>query len=255
MTAQTPRDWSTISPSAKSLLHVRAESDLPFARAAAALLGGATSREPNEPRRRHFELRARSIDLALDALGADRVIELASGLSFRGLARAERAGVYWLDTDLDAMAALKVDLVAQLNPPPRAGTFRIRALNALADADFAAAVGELPAGPIAVVVEGLLMYLSDSEKAQLAASIHRALVERGGHWITADIYIRTNTTPKRDERTQAFLERHKVEENKFASFDAAEAFFRDHAFRVVQRPSLVADDPWHARETWVLAPG
>jgi hypothetical protein len=68
------RDFSTISPSARSLLMVKAQTSLPFARRAAELLWGASAVEEAERktvatpwavgRRFHFEQRARSIDAA-----------------------------------------------------------------------------------------------------------------------------------------------------------------------------------------------
>jgi hypothetical protein len=116
------RDFSTISPSAKALLLVKAQTTLPFARRAAELLWGAQAVEAAEReaaltpgadlRRTHFELRARSLDRALQELGATRVLEIAAGLSFRGLAMAAREGLFYVDTDLPAMAAIKADLVA-----------------------------------------------------------------------------------------------------------------------------------------------
>jgi O-methyltransferase involved in polyketide biosynthesis len=253
-----------------ALLRVRAESGLSYAREALALLSahagageGDTEAAENDAgvvaRRRHFELRARSVDAALDALGAKRVLEIASGLSFRGLTRAGDSGVFYLDTDLPELAALKADLVGRLHPAPLAGTLCVRALDALDPVAFAAAAGELPPGPIAVVVEGLLMYLDVTEKALLAASVRRALLERGGAWVTADVYVRTPArasahAPHRDPRTRAFLAQHRVDENKFASFDAAAAFFAEQGFMVARKASSVEEDPWGVRETWVLLP-
>jgi len=259
-----------ISPSALSLLRVRAASAFPYTREALALLSehaeteeGVAISAGNDPgieaRRRHFELRARSVDAALDALGAVRVLEIASGLSFRGLTRAERPGVFYLDTDLPDIAALKTELVAKLHPAPLAGTLRVRALDALDGAAFAAVAAELPPGPIAVVVEGLLMYLGLADKASLAASVRRLLLERGGAWVTADLYVRAPVRegaapPYRDARTRAFLEKHRVDENKFASFDAAATFFAEQGFLAARRASSVDEDPWGVRETWVLLP-
>jgi O-methyltransferase involved in polyketide biosynthesis len=257
-----PRDFSTISPSAKALLLVRSQTSLPFARRAAQLLWGedavlAAEREaagtPAEGRRRHFEIRARSIDQALADLGATRVLEIAAGLSFRGLAMAEREGVFYLDTDLPEMADTKAALVARLHPGPLGGTLRVEPLDALDPAAFRSAVGELPPGPVAIAHEGLLMYLDDAEKARLAASVHEALRERGGAWVTADVYVRGATQPFREERTKQFLEAHRVEERKFADWKAAEGFFAGQGFTVAARLAP-ADDPWPVRETWVLTP-
>jgi O-methyltransferase involved in polyketide biosynthesis len=260
------RDYSSISPSARSLLLVKAQTDLPYAREAAAILFGedaleAARRETASTpgaqlRLRHFEARARSIDSALGALGATRVLEIASGLSLRGLAMAERAGVFYVDTDLPALAAAKVDLVAHLHPEPLAGTLRIEALDALDTNAFASTLREVPPGPLAVVQEGLLMYLDADEKARLAANIRQALLSRGGAWVTADVYVRsaTGVAPYRDARTKAFVEKHNVDENKFESFATAEAYFVEQGFAVGKRVSPAADDPWGVRETWLLLP-
>jgi O-methyltransferase involved in polyketide biosynthesis len=255
------RDFSTISPSARALLLVKAQTSVPYAREAAELLFGAeaiakareeaASNPATAGRQKHFELRARSIDEALAARGATRVLELAAGLSFRGLAMAQREGVVYVDSDLPELAATKADVVARLHPAPLAGVLRVCALNALDTDAFRAAVAEIPAGPLAIVHEGLLMYLSAEEKARLAANVRETLVARGGAWITADIYVRTNARVARDEKTQRFVDQHNVEENKFASFADAAAFFAAQGFTLAAglRPP---EDPWPVRETWVL---
>jgi O-methyltransferase involved in polyketide biosynthesis len=256
------RDFSTISPSAKSLLMVKAQTSLPFARQAAELLCGASAVEQaaremaSTPwgvgRTHHFERRARSIDAAIEGLGSTRILELAAGLSFRGLDMAARRDpVFYVDTDLPEMIAMKTDLVRRLHPEPLRGTLLVKPLNAL-DADaFRACVDLLPAGPIAVVQEGLLMYLDDAEKAALAGHVRAALLACGGSWVTADVYVRSAVQPQRDERAAKFLEAHKVEEKKFGDFAAASTFFQANGFAVLQRLAPAAD-PWPVRQTWVL---
>ena len=258
----SPRDFSSISPSAKSLLLVKAQTSLPFARQAAGLLWGAIAVEEAERetastpgaagRRDHFERRARSIDEAIAALGYPRILELAAGLSFRGLDLAvRRPDVSYLDTDLPEMAALKADLVARLHPAPLRGTLVVRPLDALDPGALRAAVATLPAGPVAIAQEGLLMYLDDAEKGALTKAVREVLLERGGAWITADVYVRSALKPHRDARTTKFLEQHRVEEKKFADFAAAATFFESHGFGVARR--LTPDgDPWPVRQTWVL---
>jgi O-methyltransferase involved in polyketide biosynthesis len=111
----------------------------------------------------------------------------------------------------------------------------------------------MPPGPIAIVQEGLLMYLDEAEKARLAANILSALLERGGAWVTADVYVRSETHLFREERVKTFLAEHRVEEKKFADWRAAEVFFVGHGFRIANRLSP-STDPWRVRETWVLSP-
>jgi O-methyltransferase involved in polyketide biosynthesis len=262
--APSPRDFSTISPSAKSLLLVKAQTPLPFARRAAELLWGASA--VNEAEREtastpwaagsrvHFEQRARSIDAAIEAVGSPRILELAAGLSFRGLDMTARRGdVFYLDTDLPEIAAIKANLVARLHPAPLLGTLVVKPLDALDAAAVRVAVDLVPAGPVAIVQEGLSMYLDDAEKAALAASVREVLLARGGAWITADVYVRSAVQPHRDERTTNFLEQHRVEEKKFADFAAAAGFFEAHGFAVSRR-LMPENDPWPVRQTWVLEP-
>src|ERR1043165_6261754 len=124
----TSRDFSTISPAAYSLLVMRAQTGLPFARKAAEIALGAegvaaeTARLSAIPgaelRRRHFEERYRSIDALLAEVGATRVLELAAGLSFSGLALAQREPVVYVATDLPAIVETKARLGAAPDPGP-----------------------------------------------------------------------------------------------------------------------------------------
>lgn len=244
------RDHSTISPSARSLLLLKAQTSLPYARQAAEALFGTPLPDPGpaaEMRRFHFEERARSLDEALAKVKVAAVLELASGLSFRGLELAERAGLAWCDTDLTAMADLKRELLPKIHPGPLPANYAVRALNALDPIAFKQAVAELPAGPIAVIHEGLLMYLDDAEKQQLASNVREALRARGGYWITADVYVQMPGVAPRDARTQAFIEKHKVDEQKFTDLPAAEAYFTSQGFRIAERSS---SSP--VRATWTM---
>ena len=235
---------------------VKAHTTLPFARQAAELVFGADAVAADEStgdadeRRRHFELRARSLDTALDDVAAQHVLELAAGFSFRGLDRAARSHVTYLDTDLPGVAAAKAELVATLAPAALSGTLRVHALDALDREAVEAAVAMLPPGPIAVVHEGLLMYLDPAEKAQLAATIHACLRARGGVWITADVYVRRDTNPVRNPVVAQFLIDHNVEQNKFADWAAAEAFFTGHGFAIARKLDSPGDA--RARETWTM---
>ncbi len=260
----TPRDFSTISQSARALLVMKSQTTIPFARKAADLLWGAQGAETARAEMtkapmttlglRHFVDRYQSLDDALRASQATGVMEIASGLSFRGLSMAAGKPIFYLDTDLPAIAAIKSELVAKLHASPLVGTLRVQALNALDAQAFCSAVEDIPPGPIAVVNEGLLVYLDDAEKATLAANVRAALLRRGGSWITADVYIKNpvGSNVLEDERARRFLESHRVEENKFDGWQEAEDFFTEQGFAVEK--TMRSDDPWHVRETWVLSP-
>ncbi len=259
------RDFSSISPSAKGLLVMKSRTGLPYAKEAADLVWGGQGAEAARAEMakvsgldlltRHFENRYRSLDEALRGSGATRILELASGLSLRGLTMTKRHSTYYLDTDLPDMAETKAGLVAKLQEGPLVGTLRVMALDALDGDAFAAAVDAMPPGPITIIHEGLLVYLDDAEKTVLAENIRGALLARGGAWITADVYVRRpfEVRMPRSDRAQRFLDDHRVEEQKFADWAEADAFFTREGFTIERKlsPSI---DPRHARETWVLAP-
>jgi O-methyltransferase involved in polyketide biosynthesis len=239
------KDYSTISPSAKDLLLLKGLTNLPFAKQAAELV---TDRESFElyngerdlyfwARAVHFEERYVSVDQLLDELPIKNILELSSGFSFRGLNKVKQDGIHYIDTDLSEVIELKKGFINPLqtqavNPLSKLETL---ALNALDEAQFEEIVNRFPAGEIAIVNEGLLMYLNDEEKARLCKIIHKVLSERGGYWITADIYIKANqeiAIKRPDNKLQQFLEQHRVEENKFDSFEAAESFFKNAGFTI-----------------------
>jgi len=253
------RDFSTISPSARWLLLAKAHSELPYAREVAELVFGsqevaaaASTTGADAIRRRHFELRARSVDEALELVATPNIVELASGLSFRGLARAARGDVHYLDTDLPDLVEQKRTLLAQLRPPTLVGAYRIEPLDVMDAAAFVQTLVSVPAGPVSILHEGLLMYLGPDEKLRLAASIREALRSRGGRWITADVYLRRVSTIAREAHVEKFLTEHRVEDQKFADWDEAEKFFSDAGF-VIDRKLVPHNDPALVRQTWILA--
>ena len=259
------RDFSTISPSAKALLIMKSQTSIPFAAEAARVVFGvsglevelaAMNREPRSGLRlEHFESRYRSLDTLLANTGLIRVLELAAGLSFRGLELAGRdSRIHYLDTDLPAIAALKTELIAQLHPAPLAGRLEVSSLDALDSIAFRTTAARLTPGPLAILNEGLLIYLDDTEKSRLAANVREALGRYGGVWITADVYVRgpTDPRPPLSPRAQAFLDQHRIEEKKFPSWEAAECFFTAEGFVIRDRLSP-SDEPRHIRESWVLA--
>src|SRR5690349_3818490 len=119
MTGHTQREYSAISPSAKSLVQVKAKTDIPFAKKVASVLLQESS-EANEAtdldpafwkRVVHFEIRYWSIDQLLSDLPIQNVLELSSGYSFRGLDMVRRKKVHYIDTDLPGIIDSKKGLL------------------------------------------------------------------------------------------------------------------------------------------------
>lgn len=234
--------------------------ELPFVRAAAEIVMGRDALAEEHARLQalvgwqmrlwHFVERYKSIDVMLAARPEKIVVELAGGLSLRGLALTQRQAITYLDTDLPEMIETKRSVVDQVATGPLAGELTLRALDALADGALAAAVDELPAGPVAIVNEGLFMYLDDAEKQRLAAAVRGVLAQRGGAWITADIYLKTPAQMPpigQDDKLKHFLTTHRVEENKFESYAAAAKLFTEAGFAIAKREGASP-----IRQTWML---
>jgi hypothetical protein len=285
------RNFNMISPSAGALLMMKAMTDIPFAKDTAAMVGDleAYVQSVREKRSKvflgrmiHFENRYKTIDLALDTLQPQRIIELSSGFSCRGLALALKQPVTYIDTDLPEFISNKKILVERLITEKQLqlqGILHVEPLNVLDEERFHSVVALLPPGPVTFVNEGLLVYLDQEEKRQLCALILGVLKERGGQWITGDVYIRRDMTALLQQRQEAFdeqltkfLEEHNIEANKFDSYETAEAFFIACGFYISRK----IDTAYHSltsihnitqgvteeklkewmqgRETWVLEP-
>lgn len=239
------RDFSTISPSAKSLLYMKGHTNIPYARQTAELLMLPEKYVPDFEnkdfmfwaRTLHFEERYWSIDNLLNDLDITNILELSSGFSFRGLETCKQKRYFYIDTDLTTVIDEKKKLLPALKSEEEntLGVLELMPLNALDTDQFQDVVNHFPEGEIIIINEGLLIYLSTKEKEKLCGIIRNILEQRGGYWITTDIYI-TNQIQKPelkiDKNTAEFVEQHKVEENKFNNFDEAKEFFNRMGFEI-----------------------
>ena len=270
--ATPSHDHSSISPSAYTLLMMKGDTTIPYAREAAALLKQAAgAKHENTPnsgvtpvdywtRVMHFESRYWSIDQLLEDQPYTNILELSSGFSFRGLALSHRQPVFYIDTDLEGVIAGKqrfVDALTESSPAPGVtpgdspgvtpgdtpgptpsdtpGHYELQPLNVLDPAAFKKIIARFPPGPIAIVNEGLLVYLDNAEKECLCENIRNNLLTRGGCWITADIYLQKQAgSPPvaQSESYRLWQEQHKIEEKKFSNIREAEAFFHRMGFTV-----------------------
>lgn len=239
------RNYDTISPSAKMVLLMKGFTDIPYAKQVADMLGYPENYVPKEGmtafffwmRVAHLELRYKSINTLLEGLGIKNIMELSSGWSFRGLDVVKNENVHYIDTDLPGIIDEKKQMMATLqgNDTITEGKLEILPVNALDEAAFTEAVNRFGEGPVAIVNEGLLMYLDNEEKKKLCGNIRRVLQERGGYWITADIYFKMNMPPiEIKDDLQKLLDEHDIENNKFENEEEARAFFREQGFEIDQ---------------------
>lgn len=246
------KDYSTISPSALSLLLMKGYTNIPYARETAALMQGPEVFDLDFDNKdfwfwirvMHFEARYWSIDQLLQQTGCYNIFELSSGYSLRGLDLcSHHSDIHYIDTDLPAVVSEKKQLMQQLQLTERIkGHWETVALNALYAGEFAQMVDGFASGPLAIINEGLLMYLNEDEKIQLCKNIHSTLKQRGGFWITADVYVKHSETMRaslpQSNAEAAFMEQHQIEQNKFDSYPAALQFFESQGFALVKEAEI-----------------
>ena len=195
----------------------------------------------------HFETRYWSIDHLLKDLTVKNILKLSSGYSFRSLEHAMQEGIHYIDTDLPGIIATKKEFIKNLTKNDSAINEKLELLplNVLDRNNFYEIIDHFPKGEIAIVNEGLFTYLDRLEQKKLCSIIHDILMERGGCWITADIYLK-NKQPRFgfqfDDEIKSFNEQHDTESNSFESFNEAEMFLKEMGFEIDKEAKIKASE-------------
>jgi O-methyltransferase involved in polyketide biosynthesis len=213
-----PADSSRISVTAKVAAYFRQFSDIPFAAEVAKRIGADDAfdrivREHGLARDKltfyapMFEARYKSITQLILESGAPQVLELASGYSLRGLDLTRGGTLRYVETDLPGVVAVKLNLLQDVRQHHGLGgspQHLVTAADALELDQVRAAVAGLDRRlPLAVLCEGLIMYLSKEETEQLTTNVHRLLGEfAGGLWITPDFTFRKDARDLPPERAR-----------------------------------------------------
>lgn len=245
----THQRFESISPSAYALLKLKAHTSIPFAKETASYFSHesfAGNEGKTDVRKLiHFENRYRTVDKMLARFSSSNILEFSSGYSFRGLALCRDSAIYFIDTDLPDVIARKKGIMSGIlrqHNLSLQGKLELLPLNVFDVVAFISVTDRFPEGPVTLVNEGLLPYFNDEEKRSLCRSIHEVLTKRGGYWITADIYIKDKTDSKDSGMIESsFRREHHLDENRFESYPAAEAFFKDCGFEVVARETIAED--------------
>lgn len=187
--------FDAISSTALLVTYARQFSDIPFTTELAQLIDVQTVLEQFAITRPEeilllpalFEARYKAVDWAIAQTEGNQIVELASGLLPRGMVMSQNPHIIFVESDLPAMIHLKQQLVTQMIGQP--SNLHFEAINA------ASHPSQLPIGadylrgsePVTLLCEGLLQYLTMSEKEQLFANIREMLQHYGGVWITPDL--------------------------------------------------------------------
>jgi O-methyltransferase involved in polyketide biosynthesis len=271
------RNFHSISPTAKLIAFMRAMSDIPYSREiadmcdaeATAKTYSSGNREAILKRAPLAELRFKSLSGILPHVGIDQVLELASGLSPRGLIMTENPEITFVETDLSEMLTEKQEIVSELLGTNQRPNYLFAPANALQPAELRSAAAHFKAAPVAVIHEGLMPYLNNDEKRQLAESIAGVLDHFSGTWITPDILIKEHHEKRMAsspaQKHIATTTGRNMNENLFEDFQDAQKFFEDVGFRIERHrqidftPSIhcAVSDPEIAeeiqkQEIWVM---
>ena len=202
-------DFDRISMTARFVSYWRQYTDIPFAQDVAGyihakeVIGAFLDEYHIAPAEISwyaplFEVRYKSIVEAIRRKGIRQVIELASGLSLRGLAMTRDPAVTYIETDLESLTKEKAALVSVLRQKYALadyGNFHLSPANALDRKQVLSAAGHFhKGGPVAVVSEGLFPYLTRQEMETVVRNIRDLLQMFGGVWITPDFLLKTDST-------------------------------------------------------------
>ncbi|MGE0549877.1 MAG: class I SAM-dependent methyltransferase [Kofleriaceae bacterium] len=252
-------DVSHISVTAKVSAYYRKFSDIAFAAEVATLIGADDAfasivrNHGLEPDKLTFyapmfEARYKSITQLIRTSGASQILELASGYSLRGLDLTQSSSVHYVETDLPAVVATKLDLLDevrqrhQLVPSPR---HVVTIADALDLEQLRAAVAMFDrARPLMVFCEGLIGYLAREETGRLAANVKQLINQfGGGWWIVPDFAFKTEIRglpPERLRLREAItgVTHRQLDASAFDDHDDLEAFLNGVGFDVQVRSQV-----------------
>jgi O-methyltransferase involved in polyketide biosynthesis len=180
-------------------------------------------------------------------------LEVAAGLSPRGLAMTEDPNITYVVTDLPQILEQEqaiAEFILVKRHVQRLNLY-FQVANALDRDDLFKAAAPFQRGmPIAVITEGLLPYLTREEKATLAANICDLLTQYGGIWICPDVTPR-QTWKRFSEVDWDVRQRHQnisratgrdFEKNAFEDDDDIRRFFTDAGYVIEEYPHVSVVD-------------
>lgn len=201
--------YEKISPTAKLVAYLRTFSDIPYSSEIAAL---CKAREAFElivgdafedflqiaPMN---EMRYKAVEVVLNKYACrGNVIELASGVSPRGLIRSRDVTCSYLETDLPGVLAEKTMIAPSVLRGSPMNRLQFLSVNAVDTDQFFKMEHFVGEGSVSIISEGLIMYLSAVEREKLARNVYQFLKTRGGIWIIPDLSLNEGNKKIADDR-------------------------------------------------------
>jgi O-methyltransferase involved in polyketide biosynthesis len=251
-------DYEKISLTAQLAAYMRQFSDIPFASDVAELLharevfeallqGQQMTPEDLLWYAPIFEVRYKSVTEAIRRTGSHQVLELASGLTLRGLAFTQDPRYTYIESDLAGISAEKEAIIARLRQKYGLAdhdNLHFPAINALDRSQLQEAVKRLNRDqPLVVATEGLFPYLSPDEMRAVVGNIRDLLAEFQGSWITPDFSIKdeiyqVSEQQRNFRRIVAAATEHQMYNNAFDSLEQLSAFLNEMGLSAAVRNPL-----------------
>jgi len=157
----------------------------------------------------YFEARYKMTDKLLKEFDIRQVIEFGAGMSPRGMIMTADPDVNYSEVDLEDMNEQKVRLVTELISTgtipirPNLGLFTGNAVSSMhVNTVFNDATRGFYCRPIAIIFEGLLRYISLSDKGRFFADVRAAIERFGGVCLTPDVEFLVRAEEEREHYDQ-----------------------------------------------------
>lgn len=235
-------DFDKISSTAFMVSLARRLTDIPYARELAHF--AEVQRLARLPL--ILESRYKAINQVIAQHPFKQYLELASGLLPRGMVMTADPAVTFIESDLPEMIQTKQEIVRTLLSSR--DNLHFLEIDATAQPNQLLQCADFfrPDLPVLVLCEGLLMYLTQEEKARACANIRQVLRRFGGMWVTSDFAsatgirqsIQHNPDLQRRIQSLATITGRSLADNAFDSLDQARQFAVAQGFQVAEYSML-----------------
>ena len=244
--------YEHIGSTAKMVAYMRSFSDIPYAEQISKMTKSeelvaqkyGDQREEFKKRAAVVEARFKAVSRLIDQAGSRNILELASGVSPRGFIMTEDPAVVYVETDLPEMLREKTDLARDLLQQegvmrPNLHFLEVDAL----DYEQLKKAANLADGEIAVVQEGLFVYMPRQDQRKVAQNVRSVLRDRGGAWIT-DVSLKSEMTQHLDAKRKAMVgaiqqeANISLQDNAFADDTEVKSFFEQEGFSIAEKLNL-----------------
>jgi len=200
------KDFESIMPTAYACLQPLLKSDIPLVKETIDFLQSKNidCQAKIEAERSFFlESRYKLINYLLNKENCNQFFEIASGFLMRGSELSKNKDNVYVEMDLPPMAKLKKEFAA----PYQSSNWHIIGGNALRPYDFCDEYFDKNK-KIAVISQGILLYLTAEEKDIVANNVKQLLQEHGGVWASSDFTCKSFLNTKQVKEMNAITPRH-----------------------------------------------